>query len=70
MREAAFDAGPVAQIAVDRKGRLVLANEKARQLFQLAPTDLGRLFQDLEISYRPVELRSHIEAASLSRGRA
>jgi two-component system CheB/CheR fusion protein len=67
MREATFDSGPVAQIAVDRKGYLGLANEKARELFNLAPTDLGRLLQDLEISYRPVELRSHIEAASLAR---
>ena len=66
-REAAFDSGPVAQLAVDRKGHLLLANEKARELFGLVPTDLGRLLQDLEISYRPIELRSHIEAASLSR---
>jgi len=67
VREAAFDSGPVAQIAVDRKGHLLLANDKARQLFNLAPTDLTRPLQDLEISYRPVELRSHIEVASLSR---
>jgi len=66
-REAAFDSAPVAQIAVDRKGHLLLANEKARQLFSLVPPDLGRLLQDLEISYRPVELRSHIETVSLSR---
>ena len=67
VREAACDAGPTAQIAVDRKGHLVLANERARRLFNLAPTDFGRLLQDLEISYRPVELRSHIDAASTSR---
>ena len=67
VRESAFDAGPVAQIAVDRKGHLVLANDKARRLFNLAPGDLGRLLQDLEISYRPVELRSHIDAACTSR---
>jgi two-component system, chemotaxis family, CheB/CheR fusion protein len=67
VREAAFEAGPVAQIAVDRKGQLALANEKARRMFNLTPTDLGRPLQDLEISYRPVELRSHIEAASASR---
>jgi two-component system CheB/CheR fusion protein len=67
VREAAFDSGPVAQIAVDRQGHLLLANLKARQLFGLVPADLGRLLQDLEISYRPVELRSHIEAVFLSR---
>jgi two-component system CheB/CheR fusion protein len=67
LREAAFDAASVAQIAVDRKGNLLLANGKARQLFSLAPTDLGRRLQDLEVSYRPVELRPHIDAVSLSR---
>ncbi|HTG32466.1 MAG TPA: CheR family methyltransferase [Thermoanaerobaculia bacterium] len=66
-REAAFDNCPVAQLVVDRKGHLLLANERLRELFNLAPTDLGRLLQDLEISYRPVELRSHIETVSLSR---
>jgi two-component system, chemotaxis family, CheB/CheR fusion protein len=29
--------------------------------FNLRPRDLGRPFQDLEVSYRPVELRSRIE---------
>jgi two-component system CheB/CheR fusion protein len=67
LREAALSGGPVAQIAVNPKGHLLLANDKARQLFNLAPTDLGRPLQDLEISYRPVELRSHIEAVSFSR---
>jgi two-component system CheB/CheR fusion protein len=67
IRDAAFDCGPVAQITVDRKGQLVLANDHARRLFKLGPGDTGRLLQDLEISYRPVELRSHIEAVTTSR---
>ena len=67
LREAAFDAGVVAQIAVDRKGYLVLANEQARKLFNLALADLGRPLQDLEISYRPLELRSHIDAVAAAR---
>jgi two-component system CheB/CheR fusion protein len=67
VREAAFEAVPIAQIAVDRRGHLALANEKARKLFGLVPTDVGRLLQDLEISYRPVELRSHIDTAAASR---
>jgi len=62
LREAAYDSGAAAQITVDRRGHLVLANDRARQLFQLAPVDLGRPLQDLEISYRPVELRSHIDS--------
>jgi two-component system CheB/CheR fusion protein len=67
IRDAALESGPVAQITLDRRGHLVLANERARRLFNLGPSDTGRLLQDLEVSYRPVELRSHIEAAATSR---
>ncbi len=63
LQEAAFEVVPTAQIIVDKNGGLVLANEKARSLFELTPRDLGRLLQDLELSYRPVELRSLIDAA-------
>lgn len=61
LREAAFDISPFAQIAVDINGLLILANEQARLLFGLNSRDITRPLQDLEISYRPVELRSHIE---------
>ncbi|MBV8196272.1 MAG: PAS domain-containing protein, partial [Candidatus Dormibacteraeota bacterium] len=61
LRDSAFETGAVAQIVVDDAGRLVLANEKARSLFSLSTRDVGRPLQDLEISYRPVELRSVIE---------
>ena len=30
-------------------------------MFGLGPSDIGRPIQDLEISYRPVELRSHLD---------
>src|SRR4029450_14001424 len=56
LRDTAFDAGPMAQIAVDVNGNLVLANQQARQLYGLLPKDIGRPFHDLEISYRPAEL--------------
>ncbi|MEA2561794.1 MAG: two-component system, chemotaxis family, CheB/CheR fusion protein [Acidobacteriota bacterium] len=61
LRESALDASPVAQVVVDRRGYLVLASGMARKLFNLGLNDVGRLLQDLEISYRPVELRSHLE---------
>ena len=67
IREATFDAGPLAQIVVDTNGCLVLANQQARALFGLTHRDAGRLLQDLEISYRPVELRSLIEQAYAER---
>ena len=67
LRESSFNSGPVAQLVVDRRGFMVLASDKARQLFGIVPSDIGRPLQDLEISYRPVELRSHIDAAYASR---
>ncbi|MCT7983450.1 PAS domain S-box protein [Laspinema sp. A4] len=59
--EEAFNATPVAQIVVDSQNNLALANQLARARFDIDRQDLGRPFQDLEISYRPVELRSQIE---------
>ncbi|HEY7543914.1 MAG TPA: CheR family methyltransferase [Blastocatellia bacterium] len=67
IREAAFDASPSAQLVVDQSGHLVLTNQQARAQFGLLPKDLGRPLQDLEVSYRPVELRSRIEQAYAER---
>jgi two-component system CheB/CheR fusion protein len=66
-REAALDAGREAQLVVDGAGYLVVANAKARSLFNLSTDDLGKLFQDLEVSYRPLELRSKIQQAYVDR---
>ena len=63
LRDAALDAATVAQLVVDRGGRLAAANGRARALFQLGAADLGRPLQDLEVSYRPFELRSLIDQA-------
>jgi two-component system CheB/CheR fusion protein len=68
LRDYAYDTSPVAQVAVDRRGLLLLANDRARKLFGIAQSDLGRLLQDLELSYKPVELRSHLENAYAERG--
>ncbi len=61
LREAAFDIGAAAQIVLDASGSLVMANDAARRMFGLAVGDFGRPIQDLELSYRPVELRSHVD---------
>jgi two-component system CheB/CheR fusion protein len=66
-RESAFELGPVAQLVVDRNGMLTQANARARKLFGLHPQDLGRPLQDLEVSFRPVELRSHIQRIQADR---
>src|SRR6476660_5621999 len=61
LRNTAFDLAPGAQLVVDRDGRLTLANESARRMFGLGSNDLGRPVADLEISYRPVELREDLD---------
>ena len=63
IREAGFEAAPVAQVIVDVSGRLVAANIQARMMFGLGLRETGMLLQDLELSYRPLELRSRIEQA-------
>jgi len=65
LREAAGDVGPVAELVVDRDGSVVRANQRLRTMFGLGPQDIGRPLQDLELSYRPFELRSSIERAYL-----
>lgn len=63
LRELMVDALPVAQLVVDPAGIVIAINERARSLFGLVPADLGRPLQDLEVSYRPIELRSLIDQA-------
>jgi two-component system, chemotaxis family, CheB/CheR fusion protein len=67
LREGSFDSGPVAQIVVDRSGQLVLANQQARSLFRIAPSDLGRPVQDLDLSYRPTDIRSALDEVAADR---
>jgi two-component system CheB/CheR fusion protein len=63
LRDGAFDAAPAAQVVVDSGGLLAVANAHARSLFGLSPSDVGRPLKDLELSYRPVDLRSNLELA-------
>jgi two-component system, chemotaxis family, CheB/CheR fusion protein len=67
LREAAFNSAPVAQMVVDLGGTVVLLNDHMRSLFGLDSRDLGRPLQDLEISYRPLELRSLMDQARAER---
>jgi two-component system CheB/CheR fusion protein len=62
LRTEAFLTSPVAQIVVDSDDNLALVNHRAASLLGLAERDIGRPFQDLEVSYRPAELRSHLAA--------
>src|SRR5215813_7851005 len=63
LRDLALDSAPFAAIGIDAEGIVALLNSQMRTLFGMSSRDLGRPFHDLEISYRPVELRSLIERA-------
>ncbi|MER5885200.1 CheR family methyltransferase [Streptomyces sp. NPDC001941] len=67
LRDLILDAGNAPSVAVDSDGTVVQINNHARMQFGLTPNDIGRPFQDLEISYRPVELRSLIAEATHER---
>jgi two-component system CheB/CheR fusion protein len=60
-REIALDAVPGATVVVHHTGAVAMVNAAARRLFGLTGRDVGRPFQDLEISFRPTDLRSAIE---------
>jgi two-component system, chemotaxis family, CheB/CheR fusion protein len=67
LRDQAMEDSPVARIVIDANGVLAIANARARVLFSISPKDVGRPLKDLEISYRPVELRALIEQAHAER---
>ncbi|OKH82397.1 chemotaxis protein CheR [Mycobacterium sp. ST-F2] len=67
VRDLAFRASPVAQIVVTGDDTVAMINQQAETSFGLSARDIGRLLRDLEISYRPVELRSYIEQAKVER---
>ncbi|MFF3642808.1 CheR family methyltransferase [Streptomyces sp. NPDC002564] len=67
LRDLVLDAGPTPSIAIDGDGVVVVINSQARIQFGLTAGDIGRPFQDLEISYRPVELRSLIDQSTHER---
>lgn len=67
IRDAGFDADVNAKIVIDAAGSISLVNERAREMFGLTLRDVGRPLQDLEVSYRPLELRSLAEEAHKKR---
>jgi two-component system CheB/CheR fusion protein len=67
LRREAMLSAPAAQLALDADGRLAMVNRQAEQVLGVDDRDVGRPFQDLEISYRPVELRGAIAEAVAER---
>jgi two-component system CheB/CheR fusion protein len=67
LRDLLLENAPNATIALDPDGSIALINAQARAQFGLTGHDLNRPFRDLEISYRPIELRSLIQQAEAER---
>jgi two-component system CheB/CheR fusion protein len=61
LRELARELSPVPQLVIDSNGILIMANGAARSTFDLSQRDVGRPLHDLQVSYRPLELRSQLE---------
>lgn len=67
VRDLAFRAGPVAQIVITGDDTVAMINQQAETTFGLSARDIGRLLRDLDVSYRPVELRAYLEQAKVER---
>ncbi|OBI55616.1 CheR family methyltransferase [Mycobacterium sp. E796] len=67
VRDLAFRASPVAQIVITGEDTVAMINQQAENVFGLSARDIGRLLRDLEVSYRPVELRAYLEQAKVER---
>jgi two-component system CheB/CheR fusion protein len=59
----AFEHRASAEIVIDESDAVTAVNARARGLFGIGAEAVGGPFQDLEVSYRPVELRSSIDEA-------
>jgi two-component system, chemotaxis family, CheB/CheR fusion protein len=68
-RDSALEIGPTPHVIVSRSGALTFSNLSARALFGIGLEDLGRPFQDLELSYQPVDLRTPVDEALRERRR-
>jgi two-component system CheB/CheR fusion protein len=67
VRELTTEGTPYPQIVVDAAGILISANQLARLLFTIPADDLGRSLKDLELSYKPVDLRTPIDRINRER---
>jgi two-component system, chemotaxis family, CheB/CheR fusion protein len=67
LRSEAMLATPLAQIVVTVDGLVAMVNRQAEMMFGVSTRDVGRPFRDLEISYRPLELRRYLEQAQAER---
>jgi two-component system CheB/CheR fusion protein len=61
LRDSAYDLTATPQVVINSDGVLAMANDHARRMLGLNVKDIGRDVADLDLSYRPVELRARLE---------
>ena len=69
LREIASDLPAVPQLLLDSQGVLVAVNKPAQAQLGVSQKDIGRPLRDLDLSYKPLELRSQIDRSSQQRQR-
>lgn len=67
MVRLAFEEAPVAQLVVDETGVVTAANRRARSLLGLGLETIGLPLEDLQVSHRPLEIRSLVDEVMASR---
>jgi two-component system CheB/CheR fusion protein len=67
LRGEAIAASPLAQLVLTSDDLVAVTNRQLEKQFGVSSRDIGRPFRDLDLSYRPVELRRYIEQAQIER---
>jgi two-component system CheB/CheR fusion protein len=67
LRSEAVAASPLAQLVLTSDDLVAVTNRQLEKQFGVSSRDIGRPFRDLDLSYRPVELRRYIEQAQVER---
>ncbi|MEV6843580.1 CheR family methyltransferase [Actinoplanes sp. NPDC051411] len=67
LRGEAISASPLAQLVLTPDDLVAVTNRQLEKQFGVSSRDLGQPFRDLDLSYRPVELRRYIEQAKVER---
>ncbi|MGB9378483.1 MAG: CheR family methyltransferase [Mycobacteriales bacterium] len=67
LQAEAFAGLPMPVVVIDGAGVVAMCTQEASKLFGVSERDIGRPFQDLEMSFRPAELRSSLLLATKER---
>jgi two-component system CheB/CheR fusion protein len=67
LRSEAIAASPLAQLVLTSDDLVAITNRQLEKQFGVSTRDIGRPFRDLDLSYRPVELRRYIEQSQVER---